>query len=42
MINNLLVVLGGCFKLSEEDVRVAQVAVSPPLGGFVAKLAGNI
>ena len=33
---------GGRFELSEEDVCVAQIAVGPPFGCFVAKLAGDI
>ena len=39
---NLLVMLGSCFEFTEEYVRVAQVAMSSPFSGFVAKLAGNV
>lgn len=39
---NLLVVFGGRFELAEEDVSISKVAVRPPLGRLVAKLASNV
>ena len=41
-VQRLLVVVGRLLELAEEDVRVAQIAVRPPLGRAVAELACDL